>query len=177
MRGNVGRVADRDAAGPVDQQIRDSRGKHERFLQGFVVVGTEIHRLFVDIGEQLFGQLRHARFGVPHGGGGIAVHRPVVPLAVHQRIAHVEVLRHTDQGVVDRRVAMGMVVTHDLTDDFGRLAIGAIMGQAHFIHAEENTAMDRLEPVAHVRKRPPYDYAHGVVEVRRLHFIFNRDIA
>ncbi len=37
--------------------------------------------------------------------------------------------------------------------------------------------MYRLEPVAHVGQRPRYDDAHGVVEIRRLHFDVDVDLA
>jgi hypothetical protein len=87
-------------------------------------------------------------------------------LAVDQRIAHVEILRHPDERIVNGRVAVGMVIPHDLAHDFGGLAIGPVGGQTHFVHAVQNTAMHRLEPVTDVGKRPANDHAHGIIEVR-----------
>src|SRR5208283_567092 len=31
----------------------------------------------------------------------------------------------------------------------------------------------RLQPVANIRQRPAHDYAHGVIQVRPLHFVFD----
>ncbi len=51
VRGNVGRHADRDAAGAVDQQVRELRRQHRRFTLGIVVVRLEIDGVLVDILE------------------------------------------------------------------------------------------------------------------------------
>jgi hypothetical protein len=40
-------------------------------------------------------------------------------LAVDQGVTHGEVLGHAHHRVVDRRVAVGVVLPHDLTDDGG----------------------------------------------------------
>ena len=56
----------------------------------------------------------------------IAIHRAEISLAVHQRIAHGEGLRHADQRIVDRRVAVRMVLAHDVADDLGALARGPV---------------------------------------------------
>jgi hypothetical protein len=68
-----------------------------------------------------------------------------------------------------------MELTENFADDFGALAGGAIGRKAHFVHAEENPAMDRFQPVANIRKGSSHDYAHGVIEVRTLHFVFDID--
>ena len=70
-----------------------------------------------------------------------------------------------------------MVVPHDLADDLGGLAVGPVRRQAHFIHAVENTAMDRLEAVTHVGERPADDDAHRVAQVRRAHLVFDGDVS
>ena len=115
------------------------------------------------------------RLGVPHRRGRIAVDRAEVALAVDQRVAHVEVLRHAHQRVVDRRVAVGVEVAHHLADDLGALAVAARRRQPHRLHAVQHAAMRRLQPVAHVGQRSSNDYAHGVIHVRPLHFVFDVD--
>src|SRR4029077_14479944 len=47
--------------------------------------------------------------------------------------------------------------------------------KAHLAHGVEHTAMDRLEAVACVGKRPADDDRHGIVEIRPAHLLFNVD--
>ena len=173
---DVRRVADGDSAGAVHQEIRYLGREDQRLDRGLVVVRAEIHGLLINVRQHFLGELRQACLGVAHGGRRIAVHRPVVALAVHQRIAHVEVLRHPDEGVVNRRVAMRMEVPHDLTDDLGGFTIGPVVDQAHLVHAVEDPTMDRLQPVTDVRQGSPDDHAHRVIQVGRPHLVFDGDL-
>ena len=176
MRRDVGRHADRDAGRAVDQQIRDARGKDFRLEFAFVVIGAEIDGFFVDVFEQRGGDARKPGFGVPHGRGRIAIDGTEVSLAIDQRIAHGEILRHADQRIVDRGVAVRVEFAEDFADDLGALAGGAVGREAHFAHAEKNAAMDGLEAVANVGKGASHDHAHGVIEVRALHLVFDIDV-
>ena len=121
------------------------------------------------------GDARQARFGVPHGRGRIAIDRAEISLPVDQRIAHRKRLRHADQGVVNRRVAVRMELTHDVADDAGGLLGGAVKVQPHLVHHVKNAAMHRLQTVADVGQRAADDHAHGVIEVRALHLVFDVD--
>ena len=67
--------------------------------------------------------LGEAHLGVAHGRRRIAVDRAEIALPVDQRHAHGEFLRHADQRVVDRLVAVRMVLADDVADDAGRLAV------------------------------------------------------
>src|SRR5262245_19961950 len=173
VRRYVGGHADGDAAGAVDQKVRNARGQNGRFFFGFVEVGNEVDGFFLDVGEEFFGNPGQAGFGVTHRRGHVAVDRAEVALAVHQRIAHVEVLRHSDQGVIHRGVAVRMVFAEDFADDLGAFAVGARRGQAEFVHAEKDAAMHGFEAVAHIGQRAPDDHGHGIVEIRLAHLGFN----
>ena len=113
--------------------------------------------------------------GVAHGGGRVVARRAEVAVAVDQRVAQRPRLRHPDQGVVDRRVAVRVVVTHDVTDDAGALHVAAVGPEAAVEHRVEDLAVYRLEAVAHVRQRAADDDAHRVVEVRALHLDLEAD--
>jgi hypothetical protein len=173
VRRDVGGHADRDAGGSVDEQVREGRRKDGRLFGGLVVVGNEVDGLLVEIRHHRFGKRLGPRFGVAHGRRRIAVDRSEVPLAVDQGIAHVEILRETNQRVVDRLIAVRVIVAHHLADDLGALAIRAIGREAHGAHAEEHAAVRGLQPVAHVGQRAPDDYAHRVIHVRALHLVFD----
>ena len=123
VRRNLGGHADRDAGGAVEQHERQARGQQLRLFEGAVVVGDEIHRAAIDLGQQQFGDRGQAAFGVAHcrGGVAVAVHRAEVALAVDQRIAQRKVLCHPHHGVVHRGVAVGMVLTDHIADHARRL--------------------------------------------------------
>ena len=140
-----------------------------------VVVGAEIDGFLIDIFEQRGGDAREAGFGVPHGRGRVAIDGAEIALAIDQRIAHGERLRHADERIVDRRVAVRMEFAENFADDLGALAGGAVGREAHLVHAEKNAAMDGFEAVADIGKGAAHDHAHGVIEVRALHLVFDID--
>ena len=171
VRRDVRGHADRDARRAVDQQVREARRQDVRLLARLVVVRAELDGVRVDVAEHLRGEPRQARLGVPHRGRSVVVDRAEVALRVDQRVAHREVLAEPDQGVVDRRVAVGVVVPHDAADDVRALAVRAPGLEPGVVHRVEDAAVDRLEPVAHVRQRAAHDHAHGVVEVGGAHLL------
>ena len=60
--------------------------------------------------------------GVARGGGAV-VERAEVAVAVDERQAHRERLGHPHEGVVDRLVAVRVVLAHDLADDAAGLHV------------------------------------------------------
>ena len=173
VRRNVGGHADGDAAGAVDEKIRQARRQDGGLFFGFVEVRNEIDGFLLDVGEEFFGDFGEARFGVSHGRGHVAVDGAEVTLAVDERVPHVEVLRHAHEGVVHRSVAVRVEFAKNFADDFGAFAVGLGGGEAELVHAEQNAAMHGLEAVADIGKRAPDDDAHGVIEVRLPHFGFD----
>ena len=51
-----------------------------------------------------------------------------------------EVLREPNHRVVDRRVAVGVIFTHDFTDQAGRLAVGPPGDESRFLRGKLGTA-------------------------------------
>ena len=88
---------------PLTQQLRQPARQHARFGALVVEVGNERDRLFVDVGEHVERGARQTRFGVTVGGRRIGIDRSEVAVAVDQRIAQREILRHAHERVVDRR--------------------------------------------------------------------------
>jgi hypothetical protein len=107
VRRNVRRHAYRDTRRTVDQQVRNARRHDQRLLLRAVVVGPEIDRFLVDIGQQLVADSRHAHFGVAHRRRIVAVYRAEVALPVDQHVAQGKILRHAHDRVVDRRYRHG----------------------------------------------------------------------
>ncbi len=169
VRRDVRCHADGDPGGAVDEQVREPRRQHQRLGAGLVVVGTEVDGLGLDVAEHLGGEPGEPGLRVPHRGGGVVVDRAEVALAVDERVAEAELLRHADERVVDRGVAVRVVLAHDLADDVGALAVRPRRLQAEVVHRVEHAPVHGLEPVADVGQRAPDDHAHRVIEVRRPH--------
>ena len=64
VRRDVRRHADRDAAGAVDQQVREARGRTTGWPLVAVEVRNEVDGLGVDVAQQLHRHRRETRFGV-----------------------------------------------------------------------------------------------------------------
>ena len=175
VRRDVRRHADGDAARAVDEEVREARRQHARLFFRLVEVRDEVDRLLVDVGEQLGGEARHAHLRVTHRGRRIAVDGAEVPLAVDQRIAKREVLRHADERVVDALVAVRVVLAEHVADDARGLLVRLVPEDLLVLHGEEDASVDGLEAVADVRDGPADDDAHRVPEVRGAELFFDRD--
>ena len=154
VRRDVGGHADRDAAGPVDQQVREPRRQDGRLLLTAVVVGCEVDRVLVDLAHHLHRQRRQPALGVAHGCLPVVARRAEVALALHQRVAQRPRLAEPHQRVVDRGVTVRVVLTHHVADDAGALREAAVRPVAAVVHRVEHPAVHRLEAVAHVRAAP-----------------------
>ena len=175
VRWNVGGHADRDATRAVGQQVREPARQNRGFLHTPVVVRDEIDCLLIDFTQHLHRQRRETRLRVAHRGGWIVARRAEVALPVDERVAQRPRLRHPHQGVVDRRVAVRVVVTHGLGHRARRLGVAAVGPESRIEHRVEHPAVHGLEAVAHFRQRAPDDNAHRVVDVAALHLLLDVD--
>ncbi len=175
VRRDVGRHADGDSATSVNDEVGDAGGKDGGLLRRLVVVEGEVDGVGVDVGEHLTGDAGESGLGVTHGGGWVAVDGAEVSLAVYEGVAQGEGLREADHGVVDRGVAVGMVVTHDVSDDLGGLGVLLVVLESHLLHAVEDAAVHGLQAVADVGQCASDNNGHGVVKIRPAHLVFNID--
>ena len=153
VRRDIGRHAHRDPAGPVGEQVGEQAGEDDRLFFLVVVGRHEIDRALVQPCHQADRGLGQARFGVAGGGGVIAVDIAEVPLPLDQRVAQREGLRETDHRVVDRSVAMRVVLAQHLADHAGGLLVSAVGREAQLAHRPQQAAVDRLQPVAQIGQR------------------------
>ena len=139
-----------------------------------VVVGHEVDGAFVDLVEQQARDRVQARLGVAHRRRAVAVAAAEVALAVDQRIAQAEVLRHAHERVVGGAVAVRMELAQHVADDRGALARlrarAARVGerQAHAVHRVQDAALHRLAAVGDVGQRAALDDAQRVFEIGAL---------
>src|SRR5437879_314557 len=68
-----------------------------------------------------------------------------------------------------------MVISHNLTNNLGAFAIGTIRCQPHISHTHKDSAVDRLQTVAHIGQGPPDDDTHRVIDIRPPHLVFDID--
>ena len=167
--------ADRDAGRAVDQQIREFAGQDGRLVAGVVVVGNEVDGVPIDVREQFRGDARHAHLGVTHGRGRVAVHRAEVALPVDQRVAQRKVLRHADQRIVRRGVAVRMIFPDHVAHHARRFLVRPVPVVAELLHGVQHAPMHGLEAVAHVGQGAADDDAHRVVHVGLPHFLLDVD--
>ena len=172
VRRDIGCHADGDAVGAVDQQVGEFGRQNLGFVLAFVVVGLEFDGFLVDILQQHLRRLGQPDLSIAHRRGVIAVDRAEVALAVDQGHAQRERLRHAHHGVVNGGIAVRMVLTHDVADNARRFAVGLVGGVAGLMHSEQDAPMHRLQPIAGIRQRARDDHAHGVIEVRAAHLVF-----
>ena len=92
-------------------------------------------------------------------------------MTVNERQAHREVLRHTHHGIVNGRVSVWVILTHNFTDGPCGLFMRFIRGNTGFVHSIENAAVHWFKSVTHIRKCTGNDDGHGVLQERRAHFV------
>ena len=159
----------------VHQQVGHFRGHHARLQKRVVEVVHHIHGVLVEVVHDVLAHLREAALRVSHGSCRVAVDRAEVTLPIHERVAHIPVLRHAHQRAIDAAVAVRVILTEHLTHHAGTFLIRFVTGVAQTLHAVENTAMHGLEAVAHVGQRTSYNHRHTVVDVRGFHLLLDVD--
>ena len=165
VRRNIGRHADRDAAGAVDQQIGKASRQDDWFELLVVVVRPEIDGVLVEIVEHWHRDRRKARLGVALRRGRIAVDRAEIALPVDQRRAHREVLRHAHEHVVDRKLPVRMIFADHVADGARRLVVSAVGGEIVLMHRIEDATVHGFQAVADVGQGAAHDHAHRVIEI------------
>ena len=53
--------------------------------------------------------------------------------------------------------------------------VGRLGGETHLVHSPKNPAMHRFQAVADIRQGAAHDHAHGVIEIRPPHLVFDID--
>ncbi len=159
------RHADGNAGRAVGQQVGEAAGQDDRLLGRAVVVGPEVDGVLVDAGQQRFGDLGEPRLGVAHGGRVIAVDIAEIALALDQRIAGGEFLGQAHQRVIDRLVAVRVILADHVADHAGALLEGAVGVEPQLAHGIEQAAMHRLQAVAHIGQRARHDGRQRIGQV------------
>ena len=81
-----------------------------------------------------------------------------------------------DQGGIDHRLAVRVVVARGVAGDLRALAVLSSRREIEIVHRHENAALRGLETVADVRQRPVHDGAHRVGQVGIVEFAFDLQV-
>ena len=160
-----GRHAHGDALRAVGEEVGEVGRQHYRFFVGAVIGRLEVDGVLGHALEQEARDGGHLGFGVAIGGGLIAIYVAEIALPVDERVAHGKVLRQADQRIVDRLIAMRVETADHVTDDLGRLAIGAVGIEAQQTHHMQDAAMHGLQTVAGIGQRTLGDGRKRIAEV------------
>jgi len=133
-------------AEPFGQLARQDRW----LLLAAVVVGDEIDGLLVDVAQHLVRDLGQADLGVPHRRCVVAIDRAEVALTVDQHVPKGKILGHAHDRVVNRAVAVRMVLADHVADDTSRLLIGAVPVVVQLMHGEQDAAVHRFQAVTSI---------------------------
>jgi hypothetical protein len=136
----------RDPRGAVHQQVGEARRQDRGFLEPIVEVGRPVHRLLLEIGEEVTGDRGQPGLGVPVGRSGVPVDGAEVPLPVHEGVAQREVLDHPHHRVVDRAVPVRVVLPQHLSHDRGALLVRSIGEQPEPLIAKRIRRWTGLRP-------------------------------
>ena len=158
-----------NAGGTVDQQIGEHFDENAGFFPALIEVGIPVHGVLFDIPEHLVGNPAQTRLRITVGCRGIAIHAAEVAVAVHQHIAHGEILGQAHQGVIHGRVAVGVIPAQHVAHAGGGLLEGAVRGQIVLVHGVENAPVHGLQSVPHVGQGPAHDHGHGVFDIGFFH--------
>ncbi len=175
MGRNIGGHAHGDARRTVEQQVGQPRRQQVRLLECVVEVGRELDGVLVEVFQQFQGDGRQPGLSVAHGRRAVAVDAAEVALTVDQGVTHGELLRQPHHRVVDRAVAVGVILAQHLADETRAFAVRLVGPQPHVVHGIENAPVDGLQAVTCVGQRPGNDDAHGVVQVGTTHLLINVD--
>ena len=173
MGRNIGGHTHRNTCTAVNQQVRNFSRKYFRDFFSAVVVRHVINRVLIQIRQQLMRNTLHANLGVSHGSGSVTIDRAKVALTINQGITQAEVLCHTNNGVVNRTVAVWVIFTDHVTHDTSGLFVRTIPIVAELVHRIQNTAVHRLEAITHVRQGPAHNDAHCIIQIALFQLFFD----
>ena len=130
-----------DTCRTINEQVGEASWQNRRLFKRLVVVGVPIYSVFVEVAKQLHRRLCQARLGVAHSCCGVAVDVAKVTVTIDQGNSHREPLRKANHRIVDRRVAVGVVLTNNFADRPSGLLVRLIREDASLVHGVENTAV------------------------------------
>ena len=166
MGWDAGRHSDCDSLRPVYKEIRHTHGKNKRLLLCLIKVRSKVNDILVQICKTDFlCKFRKPCLRITHGSRPISFDGSEVSVPVHKDLPLLEILRHDNERLVDRAVAVRMVFTHRISDNTGAFPVRSVIADPQLIHVIERTSLNRFQTVPNIRKRTGDNNAHGIVDI------------
>ena len=165
VRRDRGRHPHRDPARSVGEQVGE-QPRHDLGLFVLAIIGRlEVDRPLVEPGHQRLRDPRQPRFGVAIGGGIIPVDVAEIALPVDQRIAQREILREPHHRVIDRLVAVRMILADDIAHHPRTFLVRRRRIELEQPHRPQQPPVNRLQAIAHIGQRPRGDRRQRIDEI------------
>ena len=85
----------------IYQQVRNLGRHHSRFNERVVEVRSHVNSFLIKVVHDMLTHLREAALCVSHGSRRVTIDRAEVTLTIYERVTHVPVLSHTNEGTID----------------------------------------------------------------------------
>ena len=96
-------------------------------------------------------------------------------MTVYQRIPQGKVLCQTHQGIIHGRITVRMIAAQHRADRIRALAVRLIGCELVLVHGIDDTAVNGLQTVTHIRQRTGDDNGHGIREEAVMHLVRHID--
>ena len=110
---------------PLAEEVGKFGWENSRLCFGLIIVRDHIDCVFIEIFHEGHRGMRQTRFGITHRSWRVAVDRSEVSLSIDKAVAHRPILRHADEGRIDHRFTVRMVVARSIAADLGAFTVFA----------------------------------------------------
>ena len=176
VRGNIGRHTNRNTHRTVYQKVGETGRQNRGLLQAVIKVGHHGNNILIKIAHHFICNLIKTCLGITVSSRAVTVYRTEVTVSLNQRIAHREVLRHTNHCAVNSRVTVRVIATEHVTNGGCRLAERLGVHKSVLIHCVEDTASTRLHSVTHIGKRTRHNNRHRVFDKGFFNFLLHTHV-
>ena len=165
MSRNISSHTNGNTISTIYQQIRNFSRHHTWFLQCIIEVIRHVYSILIKVIHDMLTHLAQTTLGITHSSRRVTIHRTKVTLAINQKITHIPVLAHTNEGAINRRVTMWVILTKNLTYYTGTFLIGIIASITNTKHTIKDTTMNRFEAISYIRERTSHNNRHRIVDI------------
>ena len=144
MGRDAGAHAYGNALRSINQKVGDPHRKDLRLPLRLIIIRDKIYRLVQVLQIDLLGKFFQPCLGVAHGRSPVPLDGAEVSVSVHQGHPLLKLLAQHHQRIVDGAVPMGVVLTHGIAYNTGRLSVRLIVVQMQLAHVIEHPALYRL---------------------------------
>ena len=115
-----------------------------RFFAVIVKVRNKINCIFLDIFKHFHSDFAHSAFSITVSSGRVAVNRTKVTVTVNKSVPHRKRLSKPNHCVINRCVAVRMIVTEHFTDSCCTLTVRSVRVKVVGVHCIKYSSVNRF---------------------------------